>query len=203
MTFDKARCARWQDDGTGCIMQSNFLWKTESNRRYDFGLGNFAGIWRYPHCIFINKIKFISYKFDSVPGTIFSQWREQPASRLPRSPIVPCVRDQHRLSTTAEIQLSRTFWSAARKCEMRVGIVGAPPASAQRMARARSNDLPAVVGRIRLWFVHEIHVLKGRHTRNPFSLNIYLAYIRLLIQINVTFHLEYRKILSFPSTIDM
>jgi|GEM_PF-3535878 len=46
MTFDKAGCARWQDDSTGCIMQSNFLWKTESNRRYDFGLGNFAGTWR-------------------------------------------------------------------------------------------------------------------------------------------------------------
>ncbi|MEC5325789.1 hypothetical protein [Aurantimonas sp. A3-2-R12] len=71
VTSDKAGCARWQDDSAGCIMPSNFLWKMESNRRYDFGLGNFAGIERYPHCIFINKIKLIGYKFDSVPAPFF------------------------------------------------------------------------------------------------------------------------------------
>jgi prophage regulatory protein len=44
MKSDKAGCARWRDDSTGCFMLCSLLWKTESNRRYDFGLGNCAGI---------------------------------------------------------------------------------------------------------------------------------------------------------------
>jgi hypothetical protein len=70
MKPDKEGCARWRDDSTGCLMQCSFLWKTESNRRYDFGLGNCAGIDRLSNWRFINKINLISHRFDSAPGTI-------------------------------------------------------------------------------------------------------------------------------------
>lgn len=49
MKSDKSGCERWRNESIYRIMKCNFLWKTEPNHRYDFGLGNFAGIDHYPH----------------------------------------------------------------------------------------------------------------------------------------------------------